>query len=372
MVWNWQTLQWPNWVWNEAKLREHEQANLLQAGKLIGIWSHLASDDRDLAKIELLTNEAMRTSAIEGEILERASVQSSMRRQFGLTADRRSGATESGIAEMLADGFLTWHEPLSAQRLFAWHRKLCRGRDDMSDIGQWRSQGDPMQVVSGPYQKLRVHFEAPPAQTMPEHMATFINWFNQTAPNGPHPLPALTRAGLAHLYFVTIHPFEDGNGRIARALAEKALAQGIAAPNLAALSTEIERKRNGYYATLETNNKTMEVTEWLIWFAEIVSAAQNWSERLIVHLVEKTQMLDRLRGAINARQMRALIRMFDEGPDGFIGGLSAKNYMTITDTLPATARRDFGELVLLGALTRTGENKGTRYWLARPQAAPSG
>jgi Fic family protein len=364
MIWNWQTAEWPNWAWNFEKLRDAEQTYLLQAGKLLGVWSHLSDNDRDTANIELLTDEAVRTSAIEGEILDRDSVQSSMRRQFGLSTDRRSRAAESGIAELFADCFRSWDAPLTAQMLFTWHQSLCRGRDDMQEIGRWRSQGDPMQVVSGPYQRIRVHFEAPPAEHMPEQMQIFIDWFNQTAANGLTPLPALTRAGLAHLYFVTIHPFEDGNGRIARALAEKALAQAINAPSLTSLAKQIERNRKGYYAELESNNKDMNVTRWLVWFANAVLEAQRLSEKMISHIVVKTQLFERLRGSINARQSQALIRMFDAGPEGFVGGLSAKNYMIITDATPATARRDLADLVKLGGLRRTGENKGTRYWLA--------
>lgn len=192
----------------------------------------------------------------------------------------------------------------------------------------------------------------------------FIEWFNVTAPGGKQGLPAMTRAGITHLWFVSIHPFEDGNGRIARALSEKALAQGAGGPSLAALATRIEGQRNAYYEALEVNNKHMEITPWLKWFAETVLASQKWSGRMVEHLIAKTRLMDRLREQLNDRQARALLRMFEAGPDGFVGGMSAHNYITITGTSTATARRDLAGLVELDALTRTGEKRGTRYWLA--------
>lgn len=363
MTWNWQQTDWPQWSWDSAVLEGAETAYLLEAGRLSGVWQHLDAGDRDLATIDLLTQEALRTSKIEGEDLDRASVQSSVRRAFGMTSDRRSGPAEGGIAELVSSGFQSWDKPLTADLLFEWHRMVCNGRVDLADVGAWRSQGDPMQVVSGPIQKPRIHFEAPPCIHVATEMSTFIEWFNATAPGKERGLPAMTRAGLAHLWFVSIHPFEDGNGRIARALSEKALAQGAGGPSLAALATRIEAQRSAYYSALEANNKHMEITPWLEWFAETVLASQKWSGRMVEHLIAKTRLMDRLRAQLNDRQTRALLRMFEAGPDGVTGGMSAHNYITITGTSTATARRDLAGLVELGALTRTGEKRGTRYWL---------
>lgn len=361
MKWNWQDKDWPNWSWDTDA--SAEGAYLLEAGRLAGIWQHLNTDDRDLATVDLLTQEALRTSKIEGEVLDRASVQSSVRSAFGMTSDRRSGPAEGGIAELVSSGFKFWSEPLSAEMLFEWHRMVCNGRRDLRDLGAWRSQGDPMQVVSGPIQKPRIHFEAPPSTRVAVEMTAFIQWYNATAPGNEQALPALTRAGVAHLWFVSIHPFEDGNGRIARALSKKALAQGAGGPSLAALATGIEARRSAYYDALEANNKHMKVTPWLDWFAETVLASQKWSGRMVEHLITKTRTMDRLRGQMNDRQTRALLRMFEAGPDGFTGGMSARNYITITDASTATARRDLAGLVELGTMTRTGEKRGTRYWL---------
>ena len=197
-------------------------------------------------------------------------------------------------------------------------------------------------------------------------MKQFIAWFNRTAPGGTEPLPALTRAGVAHLYFESIHPFEDGNGRIGRALAEKSLAQCLGRPSLIALAETILARRARFYAALEAANKSNEITEWLAWFAGTIIEAQRRTLALIEFLIDKTKLLDRIRGQLNDRQEKALLRMFREGPEGFQGGMSAKKYSTIAETPPATTTRDLTGLVEVGALIRSGELKHTRYALNIP------
>jgi Fic family protein len=194
-------------------------------------------------------------------------------------------------------------------------------------------------------------------------MRRFLAWFEESRPGGRTPLPPLARAGLAHLWFVSIHPFEDGNGRLARAIAERSLAQNLERPSLIALAWTIERRRKDHYAALERNNKDMDVTDWLAWFAQIVLEAQATTIRRIDFHVAKTRFHDRLRGRLNERQAKAVARLFAEGIDGFKGGLSARNYMTITGAPRATTTRDLQDLVEKGALTRTGELRHTRYWL---------
>jgi len=243
------------------------------------------------------------------------------------------------------------------------HRMVVNGRQDIAAIGCYREHEDPMQVVSGPLHKPKVHFEAPPSNVMTDEMDRFIGWFATTAPGGAQPLGALTRAGIAHLYFVSIHPFEDGNGRIARALAEKVLSQAIGQPSLIALSQVIQRHRAAYYDALEAANKGNEITSWLTYFAQTVIDAQVHSLAMIDFLLAKTKFYDRFRDQINERQARVIARMFREGLDGFKGGLSAANYITIADTSRATATRDLQELVRLGAFTQTGALKSTRYHL---------
>jgi Fic family protein len=198
-------------------------------------------------------------------------------------------------------------------------------------------------------------------------MARFVQWFNRTAADGPEHLPPLSRAGIAHLYFESIHPFEDGNGRIGRAISEKALAQGSGDGSLTALAETILIHRKGYYAALAAANKSNEVTGWLRWFAGIGIEAQRRTAARIEFLIDKTRLLDGLRGRMNARQEKALLRILREGPNGFKGGLSAGNYLQITSASPATATRDLVELVERGALRRTGERRHARYFLTIPE-----
>lgn len=364
MRWNWQQDDWPNFRFDAEGLAPLEARFLRQGGVVIGSVQHLGEDDRGVLTVEIISAEALKTSEIEGEILDRDSLQSSIRRQFGLVTDhRRVGPAEQGIAELMVDLYRTCDGPLSDAQLFRWHETLMQGRRDIKDVGRYRTHAEPMQIVSGPVHAPKVHFEAPPSGQVPGEMAAFCAWFNETGPGGKQPMPALARAGIAHLYFESIHPFEDGNGRIGRAISEKALAQGLGQPSLTALSVMIERKRKEYYKALELAHAENEITEWLSWFAGTVLEAQLHTQRWIDFLITKTKLFDSLRGKLNARQEKALVRMMREGPDGFEGGLSAGKYSTITAAPPATARRDLAELVELGALVRTGERKGTRYWL---------
>jgi Fic family protein len=372
MTWNWQRPDWPNFSWKSARLRKAEQQFLVGSGVIAGAVKHLGASDHERLTIEAITAEALTTSEIEGEILDRASVQSSIRGQLGLETDHRKvKPAEQGIAEMMVNLYRTCAKPLTDEMLFAWHRMLMKGRSDLRNIGRYRLDYEPMQVVSGALYRPKVHFEAPPSSTLPKEMARFLKWFNRTAPDGAAPLPSLTRAGLAHLFFESIHPFEDGNGRIGRAISEKALSQSLGQPTLTALAATILVRRKSYYEALEAANKGNEVTPWLAWFAGIALEAQRRTEARVEFLLDKTRLLDGLRGQMNQRQEQALLRMLREGPEGFKGGLSAGNYAKITGASPATTTRDLTDMVASGALTRTGERRHARYFVAIPLRAVS-
>jgi Fic family protein len=361
---NWQQPDWPDFVHDSNALAPLERRFLLQSGEFVGAFRHVGPDDQETLRIELMSDEAVKTSEIEGEILDRASVQSSLRHQFGLGAEAVNvKPAERGVSTMMVDLFRSYAAPLRHQTMFDWHAMLLGADHTIKVVGAYRTDAAPMQVVSGPDYRRMVHFEAPASARMPAEMERFVAWFNDTAPNGGRPLPALTRAGIAHLYFVCIHPFEDGNGRVGRALAEKSLAQSLGHPSLIALSYTIERKRRDYYAALERSNKDNEVTDWLTYFADTVLEAQRNTLARIDFLVAKARFYERLRGQLNERQERVIARMFREGTDGFRGGLSAENYVTISEASRATATRDLQDLVEKGALTRSGELRYTRYFL---------
>jgi Fic family protein len=362
MKWNWQRADWPDFSWQQSCLARAEEQFLVGGGVFLGAVSYLGTADSDQLTVDALSFEAVTTSEIEGEILDRASVQSSIQRQLGLTSDqRRVGAAEHGIAEMMVDLHRSFAAPLSDETMFAWQRMLTGAQRDLEDIGRYRRHTEPMQIVSGPVHEPTVHFEAPPSAAVPREMSRFIDWFNRTAPDGPTPLPALTRAGIAHFYFVCIHPFEDGNGRIGRAIAEKVLAQSLGRPTLTALAATILVRRRAYYEALERSNTANELTDWLRWFAAVAIEAQRRTMAVVAFLIDKTRLLDRLMGQLNERQEKALVRVLREGPEGFKGGLSAGNYIAVTKASPATATRDLADMVSKGALLRVGERRHARY-----------
>ena len=364
-LWNWQRAEWPNFTYNPEQLQSLEEQLKHESGIFLGAFKHLGEEDKKLLTVELISNEALKTSEIEGEMLNRDSLQSSIRRQFGLETDHRKvPPAEQGIAQMMVSLYQDYQTPLTHETLFQWHQMMMNGRQDLKTIGAYRSHAEPMQVVSGYIHNPKVHFEAPASDRVPTEMQGFIEWFNQTAPGGDKPLPTLTRVGIAHFYFVCIHPFEDGNGRVGRALAEKALAQCIGQPTLVALSHTIERNKKAYYQALADADTRTELTDWLLYFAQTLLDAQCYTQTWTEFLIAKARLFDQMRGKLNERQEKVLVRMFREGPEGFKGGLSAENYISITNISRATATRDLQELVQLQALSRTGELKSTRYHLS--------
>ncbi|RUW53990.1 Fic family protein [Mesorhizobium sp. M1A.F.Ca.ET.072.01.1.1] len=364
MAWNWEQADWPHFTYDKMALDPLESEFLLRSGEFLGVFRHVGPDDRDQIRIDLISEEALKTSEIEGEYLNRASLQSSLRQQLGLGGEnRRIPPAERGIAQMMADVYLHFANPLSHRTLYAWHKMVMSGERRIGTIGNYRQHADAMQIVSNRLDKPKVHFEAPPSLRVKAEMEAFTIWFNDTAPKGKTPLPALTRAGIAHLYFESIHPFEDGNGRIGRALCEKALAQNLGEPSLIALAYTIERRRKAYYDHLEASNKNNAITDWLIYFASTILEAQRVTLARVEFSVAKAKFYEHHRGQFNERQEKAVARMFREGIYGFKGGLSAENYIAITQASRATATRDLQDLVAKGALTKTGELRHTRYTL---------
>jgi Fic family protein len=371
MAWNWQISGWPDFRWDRAALAALEQRFLLSSGEILGAVRHVNPAEQDQLRIDLLSDEAMKTSAIEGEMLDRLSVQSSLRRHLGLEPDSYPNKPrEQGVAQMMVDVYATYAAPLTHETLFGWHDMLLSFDKRLDAVGAYRQHADAMQIVSGRADRPLVHFEAPPSAQVPEEMDQYLAWFNRTGPGAETPLPALSRAGLSHLYFESIHPFEDGNGRLGRALAEKSLAQNIGQPSLIALAFVIERHRKTYYDQLEQHQKTLDVTPWLLWFGEAVLTAQQVTLDRVGFFIAKAHFYDRYRDTLNDRQAKVIERMFREGPEGFKGGLSAENYISITGTSRATATRDLQALVDAKALSRTGQRRHTRYWLNLDRPAP--
>jgi Fic family protein len=363
--WNWQQEKWPHFEFNKDALQNSEYQFLQNTGMVLGVLKHIQKDSKNDLLVEILSNEALKTSEIEGEILNRDSVQSSIKKNLGLITEKRKiPAAEYGISEMMVDLYINYNKGLSHKQLFEWHKMITNGRRDLTDIGRYRTHQDPMQIVSGRLDKPKVHFEAPPSNQVPNEMEQFILWFNTIHSNkGKTEILPLVKAGIAHLYFVSIHPFEDGNGRIGRAIAEKSIALSIQQPTLISLSHTIEANKKNYYHSLEKHNSALEITDWLIYFGQTILDAQQDTLKRIDFLLEKTKFFDRNAHQLNERQLKVIKRLFEEGHKGFKGGLSANNYVKIAKTSASTATRDLKELVEKQILIKTGTLKNTRYAL---------
>jgi Fic family protein len=313
----------------------------------------------------MMVVEAIKTSEIEGEFLSRKDVASSIRNNLGLVhqAEEIKDLRAKGIAELMIDVHNSYTKELTEQKVFLWHRALLSHTNNIL-VGGWRTHEDPMQIVSGAMGKEKVHFEAPPSDRIPLEMTQFINWFNSTAPVQQNAIRhAPIRAAVAHIYFESIHPFEDGNGRIGRTLAEKALAQTTGHPQLISLSAAIEKDKKAYYQALEKAQRSNEITDWVIYFVDLIVKAQEYAQELINFTLQKTKYFDRFKDQLNSRQLKVINRMLSEGVDGFEGGMNAAKYKRIAKTSKATATRDLQGLLELGAITIEGQGRSTRYHL---------
>ncbi len=362
---NWQQSDWPWFRYELGGLEGLLLAFAEHAGHVEGLLEGLPDDLGVEAVLDQMITEAIKTSAIEGEMLDHDDVRSSIRNRLGLNAVPQPVRSRmaDGAGGLMVDVRNTFREPLSEAVLLAWHRMLL-GPSSKMRVGGWREGGDPMRVVSGRIDRPSVHFEAPPAAKVPEEMARFIGWFNATAPGGPDAIRQPTvRSALVHLYFESVHPFEDGNGRIGRALAEKAVSQGLGRPVVFSLSQVIEANRKAYYGALEAAQHGNEVTRWVHWFTSTVVQAQREAEEHIRFALRKSLYFQRFGGDLNARQIKVLRRMFEAGPGGLEGGMNARKYTALTGVSKATATRDLQELAGIGALVSRGGGRSTRYEL---------
>jgi Fic family protein len=362
MTYNWLQKDWPDFKYSLLGAEDGLLAFAERAGRASGLLMGLSADARTEATIELMVAEAIKTSAIEGELLSRKDVMSSIRKNLGMaggapTGDRRA----EGAASLMIDVRNSFAAPLSERKLFEWHKMIMAGTRRVK-VGGWRTHKEPMQVISGPVGKEKVHFEAPPSSLVPGEMKRFIGWFNETGPGGKQEIKkSVVRSAVTHLYFESIHPFEDGNGRIGRALSEKALSQGTGQPILLSLSRAIETDRKGYYAALQEGQYSNEITNWVKWFVNMALAAQIHAEEQIDFTLKKTRLFDRFRDQLNERQLQIVRRMLEEGLGGFKGGMSAKKYMSMTGASKATATRDLQDLADKGLFVPSGGGRSTSY-----------
>ncbi len=363
MKWVWQLENWPKFEFLQTNLENTMPSFLENVGRVYGAILHLNQEENEHLKVEFLCQEVISTSLIEGEILNRDSVQSSIRKHLGLHTDNRKiPPKENDVAEMYVNMYLNFDKPLSDQILFNWHAMLMNGRRGLFNIGSYRTHEEPMQIISGNYNNSKVFYEAPPSKNVPQEMKNYIKWFNHHA-KCINDMPTLIFASIAHLYFEMIHPFEDGNGRIGRAMTEKALSMRLKSPSLNSISKIINKDKSKYYNSIMNCNHQMNIEKYLDYFSNVILEAQQYSFEVVSFTIKKNKFFNKYQSLINERQKKALLRIFEEGFEGFTGGLSANNYRSIVGSTQATTTRDLQSLTEMGAFYKTGEYKGSRYYL---------
>ncbi len=358
----WQELNWPNFTWDDVALSTLlGQANKEQ-GRLKGKLEAMGFETQGEALLQTLTQDVIQSSDIEGEKLSSAQVRSSIARRLGMDIAGLVPADwyVEGVVEMMLDATQKYESPLTAERLFDWHGALFpTGRSGMHKImlANWRNDSEgPMQVISGSLGRERVHYEAPPAQQIPEESAQFLEWFNQ-----PKEIDPLLASGLAHLWFVTLHPFEDGNGRIARAIADMALAQGENSSQRSySMSAQIRKECEDYYDTLErTQKETLDITLWQEWFLGCLGRAIEDAHENLDEALRKARFWERYaRESLSERQIKVLTRVMDN----FEGKLTSTKWAKIGKCSQDTAGRDINDLIERGALRKdSGGGRSTSY-----------
>ncbi len=366
MLYNWQIQDWPNFTYNFEEIQPLIVLFAHETGEVNGIIQGLPDQLQQETVLQLMLTEAIKTSEIEGEYVSREDVMSSIRNNFGWneTPVHIKDQQAAGVAQLMVEVRKSFSEPLSTDMLKQWHKLLMANASHIK-AGEWRQGTAPMQIVSGAYGKEVVHFEAPPSAAVPKQIENFITWFNHVDfKTEGNVAQGVLKSAIAHLYFESVHPFEDGNGRIGRAIAEKALSQSLKKPVMLSLSKTIEKNKKIYYEELKKAQRTLEITGWLKYFATVIVEAQADARLMVQFTLKKARYFDQYKKQLNERQLKVIHKMLDKGAEGFAGGMTAKKYITITGTSKATATRDLQYLYEIGALVAEGLGRSVRYQLS--------
>ncbi|MNO98353.1 Adenosine monophosphate-protein transferase SoFic [compost metagenome] len=364
--WIWQQPDWPHFHWQAERLAPLLRACAQAQGRLLGMAGAAGADAEAQSSLDAQLQNIVTSSAIEGEQLNVGSVRSSLARRLGLAAEGRPSPRSEGLAELQLDATRGHDQPLTQERLFSWHRWLFPAEDALLSsrihVGQLRGE-EPMQVVSGRLDQPTVHFEAPPRAGLEQQLEAFLQWFGTSRDDTS--LDPLLRAGVAHFWFVSLHPFDDGNGRLTRALTDLALAQGEQqAIRFYAMSASILEDRAGYYRILECNQKgTPDITAWLEWFLQTLLRSLEQALARIDRVLAKARFWQAHReSALSPEQIKVLNRLLNGGERSFEGGISAAQYQAVAQVSKATATRHLADLLEKGCLTRLpGGGRSTRY-----------
>ena len=361
-IYIWQQKDWPNFTWDDTKLSYKLGAVRSLQGKLVGKMSMLGFDLPNNAILDTLTTDIIKSSEIEGEILNSDQVRSSVARHLGIETEGLPEADHylDGVVQLMIDATQNYAQPLTNERLFNWHAALFpTGRSGAYKItiADWRQGLDPMQVVSGAMGKEKIHYQAPDSDNVPYQMKLFLDWVNDEQRIDP-----VLKAAIAHLWFVTIHPFDDGNGRIARTIMDLFLARADEMPHrFYSMSAEIRKQRKEYYEILEKTQKgKLDITNWLEWFLDCLNTALLDTEKTISTILQKVAFWDKHRVPMNERQIKMVNLLWD----GFNGKLTSSKWGKITKCSTDTALRDIQDLIGKGVLRKTDEGgRSTNYEL---------
>ncbi|QBN18948.1 Fic family protein [Flavobacterium nackdongense] len=361
MKYNWQLPDWTKFKYNDAVIDVLCMDFALETGELKGLVDSLSTEIQQETILQFMISEAVKTSEIEGEFFSRQDVMSSIKKNlgfgdFGQIRDKNA----QGIGKLMVTVRNSYAEKLTESSIKQWHAILMEYSKRVNP-GEYRSGEEPMQIVSGSYGKEIIHFEAPPSSHVSVEMKNFIDWYTDFEVKPTDIKKALVKTSISHLYFESIHPFEDGNGRIGRALAEKCLSESLNRPVLMSLSSTIEQNKKQYYESLKQAQRTLEITDWILYFSTLVLESQKNAKQNVLFTLGKTKFIDRFKNQMNERQNKAVLKMFENGFAGFEGGMTALKYVSITKTSRATATRDLQDLAEKSILIPKGEGRSRSY-----------
>jgi Fic family protein len=361
MIYNWQLPDWPKFTFDDSVLDSLCMDFALETGELKGLVDSLSTEIQQETILQFMITEAIKTSEIEGEFFSRQDVLSSIKKNlgfgdFGQIRDKNA----QGIGNLMVTVRNSYSEKLTELKIKQWH-KLLMEYSKRVNPGEYRTGNQPMQIVSGSFSNEIIHFEAPPSSQVPIEMEKFIKWYNAFEIKATDIKNALIKTSISHLYFESIHPFEDGNGRIVRAIAEKCLSESLNRPVLMSISSTIEQNKKRYYQSLKQAQTTLEITDWILYFSTLILESQKNAKQTVLFTLTKTKFVDQFKNQMNERQTKAVLKMFENGVNGFEGGMTAIKYISITKTSRATATRDLQDLTEKSILIPRGEGRNRSY-----------
>lgn len=364
-MYNWQLKNFPNFTFDKSEIQPIIEDFALALGEANGLLLGFSEATKQEIFIEIMLVEALKTSEIEGEFFSREEVMSSLKLNLGIKDFHQTTKNNkaNAIAQLMIEVQNTYSKPLDEALLLHWHELLMNSEKGIN-AGQYRAGTEPMQVISGSFGNFRVHYEAPPSKDLPNLMKAFLDWYQNFSKKELGKIgEAMLLSAITHLYFETLHPFEDGNGRIGRALAEKAVAEKLDLPIFISLSKAIEKNKAQYYSELKKAQRDLQITDWIIYFFNILSEAVTDTKAVVIFTLKKTKFFEKFKNDLNERQLKAITKMMNQGEKGFQGGMTAKKYMAINKTSKATATRDLQQLAESNAFLKIGAGRSIAYQL---------